>query len=346
MRLHPHTTRLSIAILFAIGGLMRTSAQAQEACGLQDANFDTIFVDGFDPPMSGGGVGPPASTIPPPTLGVTPGITITWPTAGSVLPSGKVQIVGTVTGPTNTGVAVAGTRAYVQNGVFVTPQITFDSTLTSIIATGTTMDGLSASASVAVTASTTEPDAMLTTATPVGFSPLPVAFRLGVKSGLELQSVAIDFDDDGITDYTGTTASDLPIFTYPTPGAYVATASLTFSGHPPVTVKYRVIALALADQRTAICSTYAHLRARLSAQDATGAGHALMGGLKSRLMPLFNALGTSMPSVATNLGILADGLIGFDAADIIAVRDLTSEVRGYPIHFARDANGVWRIDSM
>jgi hypothetical protein len=111
-------------------------------------------------------------------------------------------------------------------------------------------------------------------------------------------------------------------------------------------VKYRVIALALTEQRTAICSTYAHLRARLTAQDGTGAGYALMGALKARLSPLFSALGNRMPSVATNLGTLADGLIGFDSADITAVRDLTSEVRGYPVHFARDANGVWRIDSM
>jgi hypothetical protein len=167
-----------------------------------------------------------------------------------------------------------------------------------------------------------------------------------VKSGLALQSVAVDFDGNGSTDYTGTVAGDLPLFTYPAPGTYTATANLTFSGHPALAVKYRVMVLALPEQRTAICATYAHLRARLAAQDANGAGYALMGSLKSRLMPLFAALGTRMPAVAANLGTLADGLIGFDAADIIAVRDLTSEVRGYPVHFARDANGVWRIDSM
>jgi len=326
--------------------LFGTSARAQEVCGLQDVNFDTIFVNGFDPATTGGGIGPPASTTPPPTLGITPTIAITWPTAGTVLPAGKVQIMGTVTGSINTGVAVAGTRAYVHNGVFVTPELTLDSTVTALTATATTMDGLTASANVAVTASTTEADASLSTATPVGFTPLPVQFHLGVKSGLTLQSVAVDFDGNGSTDYTGTAAGDLPLFTYPAPGAYTATANVTFTGHAPVTVKYRVMVVELAEQRTAICSTYAHLRARLSAQDAGGAGYALMGDLKSRLMPLFTALGTRMPGVATNLGTLADGLIGFDAADVIAVRDLTSEVRGYPVHFARDANGVWRIDSM
>lgn len=323
-----------------------SSTQAQEACGLQDANFDTIFVNGFDPAGTGGGIGPPASTVSPPTLGITPTIAITWPTAGTVLPGGKAQVVGTVTGSVNTGVAVAGTRAYVHNGVFVTPEMTLDSTVTSLAATATTMDGLTASASVAVSATASEPDASLGTSTPVGFSPLPVKFRLDVKSGLTMQSVAVDFDGNGSTDYTGTAAGDLPLFTYPAPGAYTATANLAFVGHAPMSVTYRVMVVALADQRTAICSTYAHLRARLSAQDATGAGYALAGSLKSRLTPVFTALGVRMPSVAANLGTLADGLIGFDAADITAVRDLTSEVRGYPVHFVRDASGVWRIDSM
>ena len=326
--------------------LIGTSAQAQEVCGLQDVNFDSIFINGFDSATSGGGIGPPASTTPPPTLGITPTITITWPTAGTVLPAGKVQVVGTVTGSINTGVSVAGTRAYVNNGVFVTPEITLDSSVTNLAATATTMDGLTALANVSVTVSATGADAMLTAGTPIGFSPLPVLFRVGVKSGLALQSVAVDFDGNGSTDYTGSAAGDLPLFTYSAPGIYTTTANLTFSGHAPITVKHRVLVLGLVEQRTAICSTYAHLRARLGAQDVAGAGYALMGDLKSRLTPLFTALGTRMPTVASNLGTLADGTIGFDAADIIAVRDLTSEVRGYPVHFARDANGVWRIDSM
>ncbi len=308
MRTRSVVPRRIIAVAFVAVGLLHATAQAQEICGLQNANFDTLFAHGFDLPTTGGGLGPSQGTTNAPTLGVTPTIAITWPTAGTVLPGGKVQILGTVTGSTNTGVAVAGIRAYVHNGVFVTPELTIDSTATSLTAAATTIDGFSASASVAVTVSTAAPDATLSTATPVGFSPLPVSFRLGVKGGLTLQSVAIDFDGNGSTDYNGTTAGTLPIFTYPAPGAYIATANLTFSDHAPVTVKYRVIALALAEQRTAICATYAHLRARLTAQDATGAGYALMGALKSRLLPLFNALGSRMPSVAANLGVLADGL--------------------------------------
>lgn len=346
MRIRRVVAFVGHAVLSLLCYFVSTPAQAQEACGLQDANFDTIFAYGFDPPVTGGGLGPLASTVPPPVLGATPTVTITWPISGSVLPGGKVQIVGTVTGPVNTGVTIGGIRAYVRGGVFVTPELTFEPSLTNLTATATTMDGLSASANVAVTVSTVAADATLATGTPVGYAPLPAKFRLSMKSGPTLQSVFIDFDGNSVVDYTGTAVGDLPVFTYPTPGAYTATATLTFSDHVPVTATYRVIVLSLPEQRTAICATYAHLRSRLLAQDAAGAGFALMGGLKTRLMPLFIALGARMPGVAANLGILADGLIGLDSADIIAVRDLTDEVRGYPVHFARDAKGVWRVDSM
>lgn len=340
------TAVLASAVLGILLMLSPIVAAGDEICGLQDVNFDWIHIDGFDSPPVGRGLGPPASTVPAPALGVTPGITITWPTPGSVLPGGRVQVIGTVTGPVNTGVAVAGLRAYVQGGVFVLPEVALEDGAVTLTATVTTMDGLSASADVAVTLSADEPDATLTTATPVGFSPLPVLFRVSVKDGLELESVAVDFDGDGGPDYAGTAAGALPLFTYPAPGAYTASAELTFTNHPTITVKQHVLVLSLPEQRTAICATWAHLRARLLAQDAGGAGDALMGALKSRLLPLFDALGPRMAEVAPNLGTLADGLIGFDAADITVVRDLTTEVRGYPVHFARDTQGVWRIDSM
>lgn len=329
----------------AIAGFSK-ACMAQEACGLQTANFDSIFVDSFDPAAIGGGLGPALSTVSAPVLGQTPTITITHPSPGASLPGGKVQVAGTVTGSTNTGVSVAGIRAYVHNGVFLTPEITLDAAATSLDAEATSMDGLSATATAAITVSTTPADARLVADAETGFAPLPVKFRLSAADDLTVQSVSVDFDGDGSADFGGVATGDLPLYTYTQPGVYTATATLTLDNSQQIVATYRVIALDLDAQRNTVCSVYAYFRSRLSVQDAAGAGHALMGALNTRLSPLFTALGTRMPTVAAKLGTLADGLIGLDRADIVAVRDLNTEVRGYPIHFARDAKGVWRIDSM
>jgi hypothetical protein len=118
-------------------GILMTSvagiANAQEVCGLQAAKFGTaLFRDGFEilvpkdagvaeASTKGAGLGPPMSTVLPPALGVAPTITIVSPETGATLPHGRVQVVGTVTGPTGTGVIVNGVAAHVHNGVFATP---------------------------------------------------------------------------------------------------------------------------------------------------------------------------------------------------------------------------------
>ena len=83
---------------------------------------------------------------------------------------------------------------------------------------------------------------------------------------------------------------------------------------------------------------YGPMRARVG--DSTCA--VAIVSLKS-WMAVMRSLGNRMPSVAANLGTIADGVIG-GAVDIIAVRDISGDVRGHPIHFAREAKGVWRID--
>lgn len=319
---------------------------AQETCGLQSAVFDAIFVDDFDPASAAGGLGPPLGTVTAPVLGVTPTVSITYPSPGASLPLGRVQVAGSFSGPTNTGVAVNGVRAYAYNGVFLTPEIHLGDAVTSLAAEATSMDGLSATATLAVSASSSPAQARLVTDTETGFAPLPVQFRVTAAQGLSVQTITVDFDGDGIPDYSGVPTDYLPSFTYASPGIHTATATLTLANSQQIVVTHKVIALDFDQQRTELCSVYAYFRARLLAEDASGASNALTGALNARLQPLLVALGARMPTIAAKLGTLADGLIGLDSANIIAVRELDNQLRGYPIHFARDAKGVWRITAM
>ncbi|HSX60818.1 MAG TPA: PKD domain-containing protein [Tahibacter sp.] len=329
--------------VWATAGLLLAccDAGASEVCGLQNAVFDGIFVDGFNVP--GSGLGPAYGVVNAPASGVTPAISITSPTGGS-LPKGRVQVVGTVSGPPNVGVVVNGQRAYVFNGTFLTPELTLDPSQTSLVAEATAPDGLSASASRSITVSTTDPDAALSVDAEVGFSPLPVRFSASVKTGLTVQSFSVDFQTDGTPDYTG--SGPIPATTYAAPGIYTASVTVTLSDSTTRTAAHKVIALDLAEHRADICSVYANLRARLLAQDANGAVRSLTGQLRKKLLSFFNALGSQMSTVAPGLGTLADGIIGLDTADLVAVKDASGTLRGYPVHMVRDRQGVWRIDAM
>jgi len=322
--------------------LLFSKAGASEICGLQSAIYDSIFMNGFNP-SSASGLGPAYDTVNAPVGGVTPTVSITSPTGGT-LPKGRVQVVGTVSGAPNVGVVVNGQRAYVFNGTFMTSEMTLDLSQTSLVAEATTPDGLSASATRTVSVSTTEPDITLSADGEVGFAPLPVGFSVGVKPGLTVQSLSIDFQTDGTSDYMG--PGPIPITTYGTPGIYTAMVTVTLSDNSTRIAVYKVIALDLAEYRADICSVYANLRARLAAQDANGAARSLIGQLHTKLLSLFNALGAEMPAVSAGLGTLADGILGLDTADVVAVKEVSGTVRGYPVHFVRDGRGVWRIDAM
>ena len=319
-------------------------ASAVEICGLQRAVYDGIFVDGFSKPASTG-LGPAYTTVVAPETGIAPTVAITFPAHGSTIDR-RTQIAGTVSGPSNVGVVVNGERAYVTDGKFVTRSLTLDAATTRLSVTATAPDGLSASASSSVTVSAVEPDAILEADAEAGFAPLPVRFSVRLRTGRvhAIRNVRIDYSTDGIPDYDGT--GPIPRTTFETPGVYTATATLTLSDGSHRSASRQVVALDLIEQRRNVCSVYANLRARLAAQDASGAARSLHGPIRDKLFSLFTALGTQMPTVGASLGTLADGVLGLDGADIVAVREIAGVVKGYPVHFTRDANGVWRIDAM
>ncbi len=340
--------RSPFAWLFLCGISLTSTVSALEVCGLRDANIDTIFFDGFSPPISTGGLGPPAHTVQTPQTGIQPTVTVLWPPPGATVPSGALQVMGTVTGPVNTGVLVSGVRAYVDDGVFLTPPFALDSAATSVTVTATTLDGLTAQSISTVSVSSTAQNFSIASDESIGYSPFPVRFHLTVDDSLLGQplSMDVDFNGDGVYEYSGSFQNVTPIFTYDVHGVYEATVVVRLANGSSVAASQKVMVLSIAEQRAAICSAYAHLRNRLLQQDASGAGQSLMKGLRNRLMPLFEALSTQMPDVAGRLGILADGFISLDSAEIVTVRDLDVEIRGYPTLFSRDYYGVWRIDSM
>lgn len=337
--------RLTCATALFLGSI--AGVRAQEVCGLQAASFDTIFANNFDVPgSSGGGLGASLGTVSPPALGVTPTISITFPASGATLTGGLVQVAGTVAGPVNTGVSVNGTRAYVVNGTFVTPPIQLEDIQTSIEAQATTMDGLIANASVSITVGAGSPSTTLTSDAPVGFAALPVKFQVRTTTTQAVTGITVDFGD-GSPVFTGSSAGYLPKHSYVSPGTYVATATVTFASGPPEMASTRVIALSFPSHRSTVCSVYAHLRAQLSAAQPATAGIALMGELNSRLQPFYQAVGAArLPALAAAMGTIANGTFGLDTADLVTVREVGGQLNGYPLHVARDRNGVWRIDSM
>ena len=61
---------------------------------------------------------------------------------------------------------------------------------------------------------------------------------------------------------------------------------------------------------------------------------------------LFAGLGASLASNANQFGTIRGGSISDTFVELAIVHDTVDGPTGFPIHLIRDADGIWRIESM
>jgi hypothetical protein len=236
----------------------------------------------------GVGLGPPITTVMPPTLGVTPTITITSPSPGATLAADFVQIEGTFTGPTNTGISVLGVPAQTYQNRFVSPPVRLAPGTITATARATTIDGLIAESTVTLNVAPIANDFGVSAIAYAGFKPFRVKFQIAPRA-VAPQSVAVDFNGDGSDDFSGS-GSNVPAYTYLQSGIFTARIRVTAS-NGQVTTQFRTIAsISMLETRASVCATYALLRSRLQANDTIGALKALTPAFAFDSKPVIDAL--------------------------------------------------------
>lgn len=281
----------------------------------------------------------------------TMSVTIDSPIGGSTTPSGIVDVVGMFNGPVNTGITINGIAAKTVNGKFMVPNVSLSPGTNTLEAVATTLPGLTATASISLTRSGTEPPIAFHAEQPVGIARTAITFNVALAeslSGANLQRIRIDTNGDGIFDQTSTSLEQLPRrYGYNIPGLFKATLEVTTITGQIHTATQWVLIRSAAAERGMLCDIYGYLKKRLSLQDAAGAGAAYDASVRSRYVAAFTAIGENLPSVAMQLGTVASGFIGPRYAQILVLRDNADQTRsGYHIQMIQNADGVWRIESM
>lgn len=338
-------------------GLLPISPLRQPAlpAGSVLCGIDSIFGDGFEP-ASFTPIGQVGGGIPSPGLiqdivgsGAT-SVTITSPVGSPSTGDSAVDVAGTFVGPVNTGVTVNGVPGATVNGYFLVPNVPLIAGTNTLTVQAMTLPGATATASGAITQSgSASPTAMLADHA-VGYGPFIVTFSYVVgtlPSGLPVQSVAINFKGNGPDDYTGSLAGAPTSFTYTQPGFYSAQFRVTDTGSHTFTATRAILFQDLAAQRGMLCDVYGYLHDRLTAQDAANAANAYQSVARNAYLALFNQLGTNMPAVALQLGVIVDGQLGTGFAELLLARDNPDQTRnGFPIRMTQGTDGVWRISEM
>lgn len=320
-------------------------------CGI-----DSIFYDGFEPAsfipaaQAPGGLSSPGLATDIVGSGAL-SVAITSPASGVTTGDSTVDVIGTFSGPVNTGITVNNVAGYGVDGSFLVPNVALNPGGNTLTVQATTLPGTTATASVSVTRSGSPSSVVLRADRSTGYAPLALNFTYGVGTLPDngaVEAVTVNFKGSGADDYSGPLSGAPAQHTYARPGVYTARFTVT-DNHQQTYTAYRAVLIQdLTAQRGMLCDVYGYLGNRLTAQDAVGAGNAFQPVQRNHYVSFFTQLGANMPATAAQLGVIVSGQLGLGFADLLLVRDdvATQTRNGFPLRMTQGTDGVWRISEM
>lgn len=338
----------AIWVLVTSALLQPGTSPAQSNCGSPP---EVMFVDGFrDQPYP-----PPVAAPPPVSLpsDSTPlALQITSPGNGFTTSRSQVEVLGTFAGPPNTGIRINGLTPFIDGNQFVLPAVSLPTGTSPIEARVVSMSGASQTAMVNVTV---DPGAVVDLVAfnadrAGGFAPMAITFSWTTATPTTFARLEVDFDDNGIFELDTTDLATQLRYVYREPGIYRARIRLTTP--PPASATYvatrTVVSVNSNYTRSTLCYVFERMRARLAATDVAGALEMLHPSLRSNFDIFWSANIAMLPSMATQLGTIADGVLGRDSAQLMVTRPVPAqnEPDAFFTNFETDADGVWRISGM
>lgn len=177
-------------------------------------------------------------------------------------------------------------------------------------------------------------------------APLATSFQLVNPTGIAIQKIEVDFDGDGIIDFTATDPSTALSFLYRTPGAYNARFIITDTTGKVYTVTLSIVVKDTADTDRLLRGIYTGMLERLRAGNTESALNAVSGGMRDKYRSVFTALKPNLPTVVNQLGTLQTGVIGEEMAEYVLVRSQNGQPTAFLIYFLKGEDGVWRVEGM
>jgi hypothetical protein len=102
-----------------------------------------------------------------------------------------------------------------------------------------------------------------------------------------------------------------------------------------------------ADKYSLVKGVFTEMLGRLSAGNNAGASTALTSSASEKYAPIFDALGSAMPSIAGQLGTIQRATFTNGIAEIMLTRTGSNgQSTAYFIYMFKGQDGIWRIDGM
>lgn len=272
-------------------------------------------------------------------------ITVETPANGALVAAGSVLVSGTFQGPPNTGITVNGVIAVTDGNRFYA-QVPLQPGSNLLNAVATSPDGASAMHGITVTSTGIAPISV--SASPVyGVAPFKATFELGNATGRTIRRIEADYNGDGAVDFTTTDPAAILEFTYTTPGPYTARFTVTDDQNTAYTTTTIVQAEDLVRLDQLLRATWSGFTQALVARDKPAAMKSLTASAQARYGRVFDALLPSLPVVSASVSAPERAQLTGSIGEYFVTRQAPDgTLRLFLIYFIRDADGVWRLDTM
>jgi hypothetical protein len=271
-------------------------------------------------------------------------VSVTSPLDGATVNSDSVSVSGTFQSPDgNVGIVVNGVAAAVVGNSFVASNVPLQLGSNTLTITATTRDGQTVSRTLTIT-STGPATVQVSASATQGMAPLGVQFAVTTRGSSPLQFIYVRFTATGGLFLFG--PGNTIATTYGAPGVYSARFQIfdVAGNFYDITVPIAVQDPAQIDQM--LRSTWSGFANALASGNAANATQYFNAQAQTKYGPVLSAIQPKLPQIAASFTAPQMSTLSNDIGEYVVGRNVNGINQVFFIYFMRDADGVWRLDSM
>lgn len=276
---------------------------------------------------------------------VTPiSISITTPEANATISRPTIMVKGTVTSNAEeVSIKVNGILAEKYGSQFVANNVPLVEGDNAIIVNALGSNGAIGRAEIIVKAVTTRPYITLNTNITSGIPPLTTYFSVSTEIPNPVTNYQIDFDGDGVVDFTGASFKDIS-HTYTTEGIFYPTVTVTDDQENSYTDTIAVTLLNKAEIDALLKGKWEGMKKALNQGNINSALNSFLKSSREEYKGIFELLAPQLPFLVSEMREITMIEVLRNVAEYYIKRSQRGTDISYFIYFVKDADGIWKID--
>ena len=268
-------------------------------------------------------------------------IEITSPSGGETINKERIMVKGTIKSDTrDIGIRVNGILADVNGNKWIANNVPLTVGANAITAVATDSYGNTDTTTITVYTNDITQNAKLSANITSGIAPLQVYFTASTSS--TPTSYQMDFEGDGIIDYTGPAFEDIS-FTYNSEGIYYPTISVTDDQGNTYSDTFAITVISKTEIDTLLKGKWEGMKGALTTANVERALEMFVESSREMYRYNFNLLSSILPIITKDLGNVRLMNITDDVAEyeMPAIQDGIEY--SFYIQFVKDSDGIWKL---